>query len=117
MGEIGKIYPALVLAYVVLHRVRYICIQIHVEYIELHAQPCFISPYSKTASFSVTTSFDTWTNTTWASQTICVNLTDMSSNDNPSTLKSYVDSATGAIQSGVASLTGNASDQVSSIPT
>jgi hypothetical protein len=36
----------------------------------------------------------------------------MSSADNTSTLKSYVDSATGAIQSGVASLTGNASDQV-----
>ncbi|MCJ1333732.1 hypothetical protein MMC10_010432 [Thelotrema lepadinum] len=33
------------------------------------------------------------------------------SNDNSSTLKSYVDSATGAIQSAVGSLTGNAGDQ------
>ncbi len=36
----------------------------------------------------------------------------MSSNDNTSTLKSYVDSATGAVQSGIASLTGSASDHV-----
>ncbi|ERF76969.1 hypothetical protein EPUS_02682 [Endocarpon pusillum Z07020] len=35
----------------------------------------------------------------------------MSSNDNPSTLKSYVDSAAGAVQSGIASLTGNTSDK------
>lgn len=35
----------------------------------------------------------------------------MSSNDNTSTLKSYVDSATGAIQSGIASITGSAGDQ------
>lgn len=35
----------------------------------------------------------------------------MSSNDNTSTLKSYVDSATGAVQSGIASITGSASDQ------
>lgn len=38
----------------------------------------------------------------------------MSSNDQPSTLKSYVDSAAGAIQSGIASITGNPGDQVSS---
>lgn len=35
----------------------------------------------------------------------------MSTNDNTSTLKSYVDSATGAIQSGIASITGSAGDQ------
>ncbi|KAF7509368.1 hypothetical protein GJ744_008091 [Endocarpon pusillum] len=35
----------------------------------------------------------------------------MSSNDNPSTLKSYVDSAAGALQSGIASMTGNTSDK------
>ncbi|ETS79720.1 hypothetical protein PFICI_09573 [Pestalotiopsis fici W106-1] len=35
----------------------------------------------------------------------------MSSNDNTSTLKSYVDSATGAVQSALGSLTGNTSDQ------
>ena len=34
------------------------------------------------------------------------------SNDNTSTLKSYVDSATGAAQSAIGSLTGNTSDQV-----
>lgn len=35
----------------------------------------------------------------------------MSSNDNTSTLKSYVDSATGAVQSGIASITGSAGDR------
>jgi len=35
----------------------------------------------------------------------------MSTNDNTSTVKSYVDSATGAIQSGIASITGSAGDQ------
>lgn len=35
----------------------------------------------------------------------------MSTNDNTSTLKSYVDSATGAVQSGVAYLTGSAGDR------
>lgn len=35
----------------------------------------------------------------------------MSTNDNTSTLKSYVDSATGAIHSGIASITGSAGDQ------
>lgn len=35
----------------------------------------------------------------------------MSTNDNTSTLKSYLDSATGTIQSGVASITGSAGDQ------
>lgn len=35
----------------------------------------------------------------------------MSTNDNTSTLKSYVDSATGAVQSGIASITGSAGDQ------
>jgi uncharacterized protein YjbJ (UPF0337 family) len=36
----------------------------------------------------------------------------MSTNDNTSTLKSYVDSATGAIQNAIGSLTGNTADQV-----
>lgn len=35
----------------------------------------------------------------------------MSTNDNTSTLKAYVDSATGAVQSGIASITGSAGDQ------
>lgn len=35
----------------------------------------------------------------------------MSANDNTSTLKSYVDSATGAFHSGIASITGSAGDQ------
>lgn len=35
----------------------------------------------------------------------------MSSNDNTSTLQSYVDSATGAIHSGIAAITGSAGDQ------
>lgn len=35
----------------------------------------------------------------------------MSTNDNTSTLKSYVDSATGAIHSGIAAITGSAGDQ------
>lgn len=35
----------------------------------------------------------------------------MSSNDNTSTLQSYMDSATGAVQSGIASITGSAGDQ------
>ena len=35
----------------------------------------------------------------------------MSTNDNTSTLKSYMDSATGAIHSGIASITGSAGDQ------
>jgi len=35
----------------------------------------------------------------------------MSANDNTSTLKSYMDSATGAVQSGIASITGSAGDQ------
>lgn len=35
----------------------------------------------------------------------------MSSNDNTSTLQSYIDSATGAFQSGIASITGSAGDQ------
>ena len=37
----------------------------------------------------------------------------MSANDNTSTLKSYMDSATSAIQSGIASITGSAGDQAS----
>ena len=40
------------------------------------------------------------------------NFVIMSSNPEPSTLKSYVDGATGAIQSGIASVTGNSGDQV-----
>lgn len=35
----------------------------------------------------------------------------MSTNNNTSTLKSYVDSATGAVQSGIASITGSAGDR------
>jgi uncharacterized protein YjbJ (UPF0337 family) len=35
------------------------------------------------------------------------------SDKNTSTLQSYVDSATGAVQSAIGSLTGNTSDQVS----
>ena len=40
----------------------------------------------------------------------------MSSNDNTSTLKSYVDSATGAVQSGIAYVTGSEGDKVSCDP-
>lgn len=39
----------------------------------------------------------------------------MSDDTQPSTLKSYVDSATGTIQSGIASVTGNSADQVSAL--
>ena len=39
-------------------------------------------------------------------------LIDKMSSDNSSTLKSYVDSATGAVQSGIASITGSAGDKV-----
>lgn len=35
----------------------------------------------------------------------------MSSNDNTSTLKSYIDSATGAVQSGIATITGSSGDR------
>lgn len=41
----------------------------------------------------------------------CQTHTIMSANDNTSTLKSYLDSATGAIHSGIASITGSAGDQ------
>ena len=35
----------------------------------------------------------------------------MSTNDNTSTIKSYLDSATGSIHSGIAAITGSAGDQ------
>jgi hypothetical protein len=37
----------------------------------------------------------------------------MSSNDNTSSLKSVIDTATGYVQSGIAAVTGSAGDQVS----
>lgn len=57
--------------------------------------------------------FKTEFNTLFASRSISFYTAIMSTQDNTSTLKSVMDTATGYVQSGIAAVTGSAGDQVS----